>query len=48
MTRPNGKVHRINEDGSIPNDNPFVDRADAIKSIWSYGHRNPQGLRCTR
>ena len=44
LTRPNGKVHRINEDGSIPADNPFVDRADAIKSIWSYGHRNPQGL----
>ncbi len=44
VTRPNGKVHRINEDGSIPKDNPFVDRADAIKSIWSYGHRNPQGL----
>jgi glucose/arabinose dehydrogenase len=44
VTRPNGKVHRINEDGSIPKDNPFVDKADAIKSIWSYGHRNPQGL----
>jgi glucose/arabinose dehydrogenase len=44
VTRPNGKVHRINEDGSIPKDNPFVDKADAIKSVWSYGHRNPQGL----
>lgn len=44
LTRPNGKVHRINEDGSIPKDNPFVDQAEAIKSIWSYGHRNPQGL----
>jgi glucose/arabinose dehydrogenase len=44
VTRPNGKVHRINEDGSIPKDNPFVGQADAIKSIWSYGHRNPQGL----
>ena len=44
VTRPNGKVHRINEDGSIPKDNPFVAKADAIKSIWSYGHRNPQGL----
>ncbi|HEV3485310.1 MAG TPA: PQQ-dependent sugar dehydrogenase, partial [Vicinamibacterales bacterium] len=44
VTRPNGKVHRINEDGSIPADNPFADKADAVRSIWSYGHRNPQGL----
>ena len=44
LTRPNGKIHRINEDGSIPQDNPFVNQADAVKSIWSYGHRNPQGL----
>ena len=44
LTRPNGKVHRINEDGSIPDDNPFVNEAGAVKSIWSYGHRNPQGL----
>jgi len=39
-----GKIHRINDDGSIPDDNPFVNTPDAIKSIWSYGHRNPQGL----
>jgi glucose/arabinose dehydrogenase len=38
-----GKVVRINLDGSIPNDNPFVDDADAIDSIWSLGHRNIQG-----
>jgi glucose/arabinose dehydrogenase len=44
ITRPNGKVHRIYDDGRIPEDNPFVDRKDAIPSIWSYGHRNPQGL----
>jgi glucose/arabinose dehydrogenase len=44
VTRPNGKVHRINEDGSIPKDNPFVGKPGAIQSIWSYGHRNPQGL----
>ncbi len=44
VTRPNGKVHRINEDGSIPKDNPFVGKAGAVESIWSYGHRNPQGL----
>ncbi|MDW7695761.1 PQQ-dependent sugar dehydrogenase [Flammeovirgaceae bacterium SG7u.132] len=39
-----GKIHRFNLDGSIPEDNPFYNQADAIKSIWSYGHRNPQGL----
>ena len=44
VTRPNGKVHRINEDGTIPKDNPFVGKAGAFQSIWSYGHRNPQGL----
>jgi aldose sugar dehydrogenase len=39
-----GKVHRLNDDGSIPADNPFVSTPGARKSIWSYGHRNPQGL----
>jgi glucose/arabinose dehydrogenase len=39
-----GKIHRIHDDGSIPADNPFVGQAGAIPSIWSYGHRNPQGL----
>ena len=39
-----GKIHRLNEDGSIPLDNPFVNQAGASKSIWSYGQRNPQGL----
>lgn len=38
-----GKVVRINRDGSIPGDNPFVSRADAQPEIWSYGHRNLQG-----
>jgi glucose/arabinose dehydrogenase len=37
-----GKVVRINADGSIPSDNPFVGRADARPEIWSYGHRNVQ------
>jgi glucose/arabinose dehydrogenase len=41
---PNGKVYRVNEDGSIPEDNPFVHRPGAIPGIWSYGHRNAQGL----
>jgi aldose sugar dehydrogenase len=39
-----GKVIRLNEDGSIPKDNPFVGQAGKKPEIWSYGHRNPQGL----
>jgi glucose/arabinose dehydrogenase len=39
-----GKVHRINDDGSVPKDNPFVNQEGADKTIWSYGHRNPEGL----
>jgi glucose/arabinose dehydrogenase len=39
----NGKIHRINDDGSIPADNPFVNTPGAMPSIYSYGHRNPQG-----
>jgi aldose sugar dehydrogenase len=39
-----GKVHRIKSDGSIPADNPFVKTAGAEASIYSYGHRNPQGM----
>jgi glucose/arabinose dehydrogenase len=38
-----GKIVRINPDGSIPEDNPFVGNKDARPEIWSYGHRNPQG-----
>jgi aldose sugar dehydrogenase len=39
-----GKLIRIAPDGSVPNDNPFVGRGDARPEIWSYGHRNEQGL----
>jgi len=39
----NGKIHRLNDDGSVPADNPFVNTPGALASIWSYGHRNPQG-----
>ena len=39
-----GKVIRLHEDGRVPDDNPFVDRTDAAPEVWSYGHRNPQGL----
>jgi len=44
LDRPNGKIHRIRTDGTIPADNPFVARQGAMPSIYSYGHRNPQGL----
>jgi len=39
-----GKVLRLRDDGSAPPDNPFVGTKDAKPEIWSYGHRNPQGL----
>ena len=38
-----GKVIRIRPDGSVPEDNPFAGRRDALPEIWSYGHRNAQG-----
>lgn len=41
---PNGKIHRVFRDGTIPPDNPFLHLAGAWKSIWAYGVRNPQGL----
>jgi aldose sugar dehydrogenase len=44
LTNPLGKIHRVNDDGSVPKDNPFVNTPGAIPTIWSYGHRNPQGL----
>ncbi|HEX2099864.1 MAG TPA: PQQ-dependent sugar dehydrogenase, partial [Candidatus Synoicihabitans sp.] len=44
LTRPNGKVHRLFDDGRVPPDNPFVNEPNAIKSIWTFGNRNPQGL----
>ena len=44
LRTPNGKIHRLKDDGSIPEDNPFVNQKGAIKSIWTYGNRNPQGL----
>lgn len=39
-----GKVVRLAPDGSVPPDNPFVGKAGARPEIWSYGHRNPQGM----
>jgi glucose/arabinose dehydrogenase len=39
-----GKTVRLNDDGSVPQDNPFTGRADASAAVWTYGHRNAQGL----
>lgn len=44
LTRDGGKVYRLNLDGSIPEDNPFVNETEAKKAVFSYGHRNPQGM----
>ena len=44
LDQPNGKVFRIHDDGRVPADNPFVDTPGALPEIWSYGHRNAQGL----
>ena len=46
LTKPTGKIHRINDDGSVPKDNPFAQKPNtpALPTIWSFGHRNPQGL----
>ena len=39
-----GVIVRLNEDGTVPSDNPFVGERGALPEIWSYGHRSPQGL----
>lgn len=44
ITRDCGKIYRIHDDGRIPKDNPFVNESNAKKAIYSYGHRNPQGM----
>jgi glucose/arabinose dehydrogenase len=44
LMQHHGKTLRIHDDGRIPADNPFVGRTDALPQIWSYGHRNQQGL----
>jgi glucose/arabinose dehydrogenase len=44
LSKPSGKIHRVNDDGSAPKDNPFFEKTGAMSTIWSYGHRNPQGL----
>jgi len=44
VTRDCGKIYRLNADGSIPEDNPFIDNPNAKTAIFSLGHRNPQGM----
>ena len=44
LASPLGKIHRLNLYGSIPKDNPFVHTPGALGSIWTFGHRNPEGL----
>ena len=44
LSNHHGVVVRLHDDGRIPADNPFVGTAGALGEIWSYGHRNPQGL----
>lgn len=44
LNKDGGKIYRLHDDGRIPEDNPFVDVEGARAAIFSYGHRNPQGL----
>jgi glucose/arabinose dehydrogenase len=44
ITMDGGKIYRLNDDGSIPSDNPFVGEDGAKEATYSYGHRNPQGM----
>lgn len=44
LSTPYGKIHRMHEDGRVPADNPFVNTPGAYPTIFSYGHRSPQGL----
>ena len=44
LTNHNGATVRLLEDGGVPDDNPFVGRDDALPEIWTWGHRNAQGL----
>ena len=44
VTRDGGKVYRLHDDGRVPVDNPLVSRPDAKTAVYSWGHRNPQGM----
>jgi len=45
ITKDCGKIYRLHDDGRVPKDNPFVNTENAKTAIWSYGHRNPQGMK---
>jgi glucose/arabinose dehydrogenase len=45
---PYGKIHRVRDDGAISEDNPFAGEPSALATIWTYGHRSPQGLEFDR
>ena len=44
LSNHHGTINRVHDDGRVPTDNPFVSRPGAKAEIWTYGHRNPQGL----
>lgn len=44
LSKATGKIHRVTDNGGVPKDNPFVNLPGALGTIWSYGHRNPEGL----
>ncbi len=44
LTKDGGKLYRLHLDGTVPEDNPFYNIKNAKKAVWSYGHRNPQGI----
>jgi glucose/arabinose dehydrogenase len=48
LRSPHGKILRLHDDGRIPTDNPYFDHPSALKTIWTYGHRTPQGLEFNR
>jgi glucose/arabinose dehydrogenase len=44
LDNDHGKIHRTKDDGSVPDGNPFAGQGNARPTIWTYGHRNPQGM----
>jgi glucose/arabinose dehydrogenase len=48
LSQPYGKILRLHDDGTVPDDNPFAGTANALGAIWTYGHRSPQGLEFDR
>ncbi|MBL4898980.1 MAG: PQQ-dependent sugar dehydrogenase [Colwellia sp.] len=44
LSKDGGKIYRLHDDGKVPSDNPFLDRNGFRSAVFSYGHRNPQGM----